>query len=162
MSNNINIKDRERTPYSANGFQYGWHVYDALYGPWNSFRELVVSINPSLSSNTDEQIENYLKTRPVGLTVGIYENDKVVEYWNPVEGQGFVKKSSTINVSSYEEALTYVINEENAGKIIVIPDKDGDSDNESGVYVISENGELVKLGEDRYEHTYQRSIGATA
>ena len=151
MSNNINIKDRERTPYSANGFQYGWHVYDALYGPWNSFRELVVSINPSLSSNTDEQIENYLKTRPVGLTVGIYENDKVVEYWNPVEGQGFVKKSSTINVSSYEEALTYITNEENAGKIIVIPDKDGDSDNESGVYVISENGELIKLGEDNSE-----------
>ena len=151
MSNNININDRQRTPYSANGFQKNWHVYDGLYGPWNSFRELVVSINPDLSSKTDEEIENYLKTRPVGLTVGIYENDKVVDYWNPVEGQGFVKKSSTINVSSYEEALTYVTNEENAGKIIVIPDKDSDSDNESGVYVISENGELIKLGEDNSE-----------
>ena len=162
MSNNININDRERTPYSSNGYQLDWHVYDGLYGPWNSFRELAVSINPDLSSKTDEEIENYLKTRPVGLTVGIYENDKVVEYWNPVEGQGFVKKSSTINVSSYEEALTYVTNEENAGKIIVIPDKDSDSDNESGVYIISENGELIKLGEDRYEHTYQRSVRATA
>ena len=115
------------------------------------------------SNNSDEEVEDFLKSDiAVGVTVGIYENGKVVEYWKPVEGGDFVKKSSTINVSSYEEALTYVTNEENAGKIIVIPDKDGDSEYESGVYVISENGELVKLGEDRYEHTYQRSVRATA
>ena len=144
---NININDRKRTPYSANGFQNGWHVYDGLYGPWNSFRELVVSINPSLSSYTDEQIENYLKTRPVGLTVGIYENDKVVEYWNPVEGQGFVKKKSSDIVSDYSTAKV-LSTSDNAGAIVKVNNSetiDGVT-YPAGFYITNGDGTLNLIG----------------
>ena len=146
----IDNTNKNVTPYSYNIYRSDWTTLDAFYGPWNSFKELVDKITKK--DYSENVVDNFLKTEiPAGLTVALYENDKVVEYWNPVEGGDFVKKSSTINVSSYEEALTYVTNEENVGKIIVIPENNIDSDDESGVYIISENGELIKLGEDNSE-----------
>ena len=63
---------------------------DALYGPWDSLRDMIDTIYNRES--TDDYFDKKIKAIPVGATVGIIEDGTVVEYWKPVDGQGFVKK----------------------------------------------------------------------
>lgn len=57
---------------------------DALYGPYNSIAEAISSIPPALLNGEGAR----------GRTIGVLEDDKVVEYWWQQEGDGyaFVKK----------------------------------------------------------------------
>lgn len=56
---------------------------DAKYGPWNSNTEAITNIPR--------------ESRAKGLTVGIIENGKIVEYWweSSIENSGLIKKQST-------------------------------------------------------------------
>jgi hypothetical protein len=57
---------------------------DALYGPYNSIAEAISSIPSALLNGEGAR----------GRTIGVLEDDKVVEYWWQPEGEGydFVKK----------------------------------------------------------------------
>ena len=79
--------------------------FDALYGPWNSFEEFVHTV---YDEDFDvSRLENWLKAIQPGLTIGIKENDVVVEYWNPEYGKGFVKKNSDLSqdISDMEDRI---------------------------------------------------------
>lgn len=80
--------------------------FDALYGPWESFEEFVHTVYDEEFDVS--RLENWLKAIQPGLTIGIKENDVVVEYWNPEYGKGFVKKNS--DVSSEIESLRQSVN----------------------------------------------------
>lgn len=67
---------------------------DVRYGPWSTFKDFCDFCTGKDCS--DEEVENYLETVEPGLTIGIFENNEVFEYWNPVYGKGFVKKTKEI------------------------------------------------------------------
>lgn len=62
---------------------------DARYGPWNTRNDALTSFNAGLRSQ--------------GLTVGIIESEKVVEYWyrDGVSDENLILKSSGIDISTY-------------------------------------------------------------
>lgn len=63
---------------------------DALYGPYNSITEAISSIPPALLNGEGAR----------GRTIGVLEDDKVVEYWWQPEGEGynFVKKGGSSEI----------------------------------------------------------------
>ncbi|MCM1217714.1 MAG: hypothetical protein NC548_24745 [Lachnospiraceae bacterium] len=56
---------------------------DYLYGPWESIEQMYEDLQV-----TYEEI-------PIGLTIGIIEDEQIVEYWNPTTESGFIKKTSS-------------------------------------------------------------------
>ena len=75
-----------RTSYGTSMYNANLFPLDALYGPWDSFDELW---------NEFAILPEDLELIPLGLTVAIREDVKIVEYWNPTKESGFIKKDSS-------------------------------------------------------------------
>jgi len=62
---------------------------DARYGPWNTLNDALTSFNAGL--------------RHEGLTLGIYDNAKIVEYWyqGGIADSNLIIKTPDINISGY-------------------------------------------------------------
>lgn len=72
---------------------------DVLYGPYNSIAEAISSIPPALLNGEGAR----------GRTIGVLEDDKVVEYWWQPQGEGydFVKKyDGSVDVTMGEAFTT--------------------------------------------------------
>lgn len=120
------------TSYSGSMYNQEMKPLDYLYGPWESINQMLVELNVSL-----EEIEP-------GLTVGVIDNDKVVEYWNPIPGVGFFKKTTGGSVNgtaiNYTDAIENFATYEN-----------------EGCFVFVENSETITL-EDGSQVTYGRGL----
>lgn len=94
-------------------FDKNFNPLDSAYGPWDSFEQFVHTLKSDKLSG--EKVNNFLKTIPPGLTVALYVRDAdgniidVEEYWNPVFGEGFIRKSSKIEKEI--EDLEYTVSE---------------------------------------------------
>ena len=102
-------------------------VFDAWYGPWNNWKEVskmfinvVDNEQIELSEVTQDDILYVQGSLGGGVTVGIYENGKVVGYWKPSatvpEGNtdgGFVIKSPNVEVadSAIDKAVSDYLTE---------------------------------------------------
>ena len=138
------------TSYSGSMYNQEMKPLDYLYGPWESIDQMLDELNVFL-----DEIEP-------GLTVGVIENDKVVEYWNPIASMGFIRKTSggeiCGEVDTYTEALklatidriggfVFVKNEEIIENIIY---KNGEEIIErtvygSGLYLITDENQVKNI-----------------
>lgn len=132
------MNNRISTSFSNSMYNQEMRPLDYLYGPWDSLDDLLLELHVSV-----DDIEP-------GLTIGINEGNSIVEYWNPIKGKGFIKKSNGIS-ASYETYLQAIetATSDNIGNIIFIKNTSKDTDgkeHQSGMYVISGDGELKLIG----------------
>lgn len=123
------------TSYSGSMYNQDMKPLDYLYGPWESIEQMLNELNVIV-----DDIEP-------GLTVGVIENDKVVEYWNPISKVGFIKKTTGGNVhdkvDTYSEALE-LATVDNVGNFIFVKNEeiiDGVSYG-GGLYFVSDENKL--------------------
>lgn len=136
------MSDRLNTSYSGSMYNSEMRPLDYLYGPWNSIDELLQELHVTV-----EEIEP-------GLTIGVIEDGKVVEYWNPTS-EGFVKKrmgGMSGSFPTYEDALEHATSD-NLGSLFLVEGENG------GLYMVTGEGELEPMeygefpeGEDMNEH----------
>lgn len=75
--------------YSTRRYNASLKPLDALYGPWDSVDEFVHTV----AEDDEAIIDDLSEVLETGLTIGIIEDGKVVEYWNPKNNIEFVKKA---------------------------------------------------------------------
>lgn len=125
------------TSYSGSMYNQDMKPLDYLYGPWESIDQMLNELNVIV-----DDIEP-------GLTVGVIENDKVVEYWNPISKMGFIKKTTGGSVhdkvDTYSEALE-LATVDNVGNFIFVK-------NEEVIEGVSYGGGLYLVDdENKLEH----------
>lgn len=130
---------------------YGMAIYnqemkplDYLYGPW----EYLDQMFEEMGLEQDE-------LEP-GLTIGVIEDGQVVEYWNPVEGKGFIKKTFPSEdsgsgdgvkildiVETFSDALKLATSDNQGYFISVKNDEVTEGLNhQSGLYLVVDDGVL--------------------
>ena len=136
------MSNRISTSFSNSMYNQEMKPLDYLYGPWDSIDDLLLELHVSV-----EDIEP-------GLTIGIIEDGKVVEYWNPIEGKGFFKKVEGGIVGSFDNyklALENAI-KDNVGNVLIVENSSIDDVTketyQSGMYIVSNVGELKLIGSD--------------
>ena len=99
----ININNRKYQNYPKHLVVADTNVFDPFYGPWNSWPEMANTLN-GVDDFTQDEVEEFKQSLGVGVTVGIYEGGKVVEYWKPSINGSFVVKSPDVEVSDSDIA----------------------------------------------------------
>lgn len=136
------------TSFSGSMYNQEMRPLDYTYGPWDSVEQMMSELNVSIGEI------------PNGLTVGVYENGTVIEYWNPIEGIGFFKKTTggsvQGNAKNYTDAVENFAIPENSGCFVYVENPEPtieEMDTEggmkhadqhpAGLYLIVGEGEIV-------------------
>ena len=123
------------TSYSGSMYNQEMKPLDYLYGPWDNIEQMLTELKVTIN-----EID-------LGLTVGVIENGKVVEYWNPLPDLGFIKKTSGGGISAKVENYTDAISQatdDNVGNFIFVKNEevvDGTTYG-SGLYLVVSEGEI--------------------
>ena len=138
------------TSYSGSMYNQEMKPLDYLYGPWESIEQMLNELNVHIN-----EIEP-------GLTVGVIEDNKVVEYWNPIVSMGFIKKTTGGNVhdkvDTYSEALEYATIDNVGNYIYVSNEEDVDGKSyASGLYLVADEGQLLLLSSNLWYGIFPES-----
>lgn len=143
------------TSYSSSMYNQEMKPLDYLYGPWDSVEQMLNELD----------IHDVNEIEP-GLTVAVTEGDKVVEYWNPLPGIGFFKKTpgGTLCdiVNNYYDALEYAEDVKNILNLVYVKEETiiDDKSYGSGLYWVSDKSVLLYVASDLWygvfpENTYE-------